>query len=85
MDGGAAADAGPSGLDADPGSDADPGRTPDSAVALDAAVCSVEECALRLGVPPVPDHPCGHCWAECRTDTAGCDGKFPSAAEHGLR
>lgn len=41
----------------------------DSGATLDGGVsCSVAECSLRLGFPPVPDHPCGHCWAECRSD-----------------
>lgn len=48
----------------------DAGHAEDSAVtrADGGGACSVGACSARLGLPPVPDRPCGHCWAQCGDD-----------------
>ena len=70
--------------DADARADADAGADAevDSAVAPPdgGGVCSVDECSARLGVPPVPQHPCGFCWAEC-TESGQCGEICYEAAE----
>lgn len=64
-----APDAGPGGdamvmLDAgaDAASDA---AASDAGSDAGSGMCTPEACAAVLGIPPVPEHPCGHCWASC--------------------